>query len=232
MKNILLEKFKNNLIVSCQAFDDEPLNNTNAIGLMAKSVVQGGAKALRLCQKDHIKQIMTITDLPMMCLIKADYDNSEVFITPTFKEVDDLIEIGAKCIATDATNRKRPNQSLEEIVNYIRSKDKDILIMADCATIEDVKRADQLDFDLIGTTLTGNTKESKGLSIISNNYGFIKECLNITNKPIIAEGGIWEPYEVKDLLDLGCYGVVVGSAITRPRKITEKFIRYLSVNNN
>ncbi|MGL5640527.1 MAG: N-acetylmannosamine-6-phosphate 2-epimerase [Mycoplasmoidaceae bacterium] len=231
MKNILLEKFKNNLIVSCQAFDDEPLNDTNAIGLMAKSVVQGGAKALRLCQKDHIKQIMTITDLPMMCLIKADYDNSEVFITPTFKEVDDLIEIGARCIATDATSRKRPNQSLEEIVNYIRSKDKDILIMADCATIEDVKRADQLGFDLIGTTLTGNTKESKGLNIISNNYQFIRDCLNATNKPIIAEGGIWEPYEVKDLLDLGCYGVVVGSAITRPRKITEKFMKYLLENN-
>lgn len=230
MKNNLLEKFKNNLIVSCQAFDDEPLNNTIAIGLMAKSVVQGGAKALRLCQKDHIKEIMTITDLPMMGLIKQDYENSDVFITPTFKEVDDLIEIGVKCIATDATNRKRPKQSLEEIVNYIRSKDKDILIMADCATIEDVKRADKLGFDLIGTTLTGNTKESTGMNIISNNYEFIKECLKATNKPIIAEGGIWEPYQVKELLDLGCYGVVVGSAITRPRKITEKFMKYLEEN--
>ena len=70
LKNKLLEKFKGNLIVSCQVFDDEPLNNTIAIGLVAKSVVEGGAKALRLCQKDHIRQIMTITDLPMMGLIK------------------------------------------------------------------------------------------------------------------------------------------------------------------
>ena len=227
LKNKLLEKFKGNLIVSCQVFDDEPLNNTIAIGLVAKSVVEGGAKALRLCQKDHIRQIMTITDLPMMGLIKQEYDNSEVFITPTFKEVDDLIEIGIKCIATDATNRKRPKQSLEEIISYIRSKDKDILIMADCATIEDIIRADKLDFDLMGTTLRGATKESKGMDNISNNYEFIRECLRVTKKPIIAEGGIWEPYQVKELLELGSYAVVVGSAITRPKDITRKFIKYL-----
>ena len=132
--NKLLEKFKGNLIVSCQVFDDEPINKTIAIGLVEKPVDEGGAKALRLCQKDHTRQIMTMSDFPMMGLIKQEYDTSEVFITPTFKEVDDLIQIGIKCIAPDATTRKSPKQSLEDIISYIRSKDKDISIMADCAT--------------------------------------------------------------------------------------------------
>ena len=33
--------------------------------------------------------------------------------------------------------------------------------MADCATIEDIIRADKLDFDLMGTTLRGATKNLK-----------------------------------------------------------------------
>ena len=83
----------------------------------------------------------------MMGLIKQENDNSEVLITPTFKEVAHLIVIRIKCTVTDATNRQGPKQSLLDIISYIRSKDKDISIMADCATIEDIIRADKLDFD-------------------------------------------------------------------------------------
>ena len=45
LKNKLLETFKGNLIDSCQVFDDESLNNTIDIGLVEKSVVEGGANA-------------------------------------------------------------------------------------------------------------------------------------------------------------------------------------------
>ncbi len=217
--------FKNKLIVSCQAFDDEPFNNISAITFMAKAVLEGGADCLRLAQEDHIKSIKKLSNVPIMGLIKEDYDNSEVFITPTLKEVKKLIKLNIECIAMDATDRKRPKESLEFIVDFIRKNNPNILLMADCGSIEDVVRANKLGFDCIGTTLVGRTKESYGLNNIDNNYKFIKDCIKKSSIPIIAEGGIWSPKQAKDLLGLGAFAVVVGSVITRPKEITKKWFK-------
>lgn len=224
-KNLFLEKIKSQLIVSCQAVDDEPLNNVIAITLMAKSVIEGGAKVLRLSQIEHIKSIKTITNLPIIGLIKRKYNDSEVYITPTIKEIDELANLNIDCIALDATNRKRPHQTLKEIVDYCKNKYPKISLMADCATIEDVKNANDLEFDLVGTTLRGYTRETKNLNNIDNNYEFIREVIKISTIPVIAEGGINEPYQVKELLNLNVHAVVVGSAITRPKEITKKFLK-------
>ncbi|MEJ7528133.1 N-acetylmannosamine-6-phosphate 2-epimerase, partial [Staphylococcus lugdunensis] len=87
---------------------------------------------------------------------------SSVFITATSKEVNELIESGCEVIALDATKQKRPKESLEELVKYIREKAPDIEIMADISTIEEAIYADQLGFDYIGTTLRGYTSYTKG----------------------------------------------------------------------
>lgn len=42
---------------------------------------------------------------------------------------------------------------------------------------------------------------------------------------IIAEGGIWEVGQLKNVLDTGVYAVVIGSAITRPMDITKHFMK-------
>lgn len=230
-KEKFLELTKNKIIVSCQAVDKEPLNNIEAITLMAKSVIEGGAEVLRLSQKDHIASIKRITKDPIIGLIKKKYDDSEVFITPTKKEIDDLLELGVDCIAIDATLRKRPNdESLEELVKYIKRKSKETLIMADCSKIEDIKNADKLDFDIIGTTLRGYTKDTLNRSNIENDYEFIKECLKTTKKPLIAEGGFWEHKDIYNVIKLGAHAVVVGSAITRPKDITIRYFNKLEEN--
>ncbi len=226
MKSEILKKIKGNLVVSCQAVEKEPLNNVVAITLVAKACLEGGAKILRLSQYDHIKSIKGIAkDIPIIGLIKKTYDGSDVFITPTIDEVNQLIELDVDCIALDATTRKRPKESLETIVKYCKEKVPNKLIMADCSCLEDVLHAEKLGFDLIGTTLRGYTNQTKGLSNLDNNYHFIREILSCIKTPLIAEGGVWEPYQVKDLLDIGCFAVVVGSAITRPKEITQYFLR-------
>lgn len=225
-----LQNINKKLIISCQAVDQEPLNNVEAITLVAKSVIEGGAQVLRLSQVDHIESIMKITKLPIIGLIKKKYDNSEVVITGTIREVEELINIGVKCIAIDATTRIRPADDLATIIKYVKEKYPEILLMADCSNKEDVLNAIDLKFDLIGTTLRGYTKETKGMDNISNNYEFIREILELTSIPIIAEGGIWEPKQVSELFKLGCSGVVVGSAITRPKEITKRFYNYLEAN--
>lgn len=48
----------------------------------------------------------------------------------------------------------------------------------------------------------------------------VQEC----GRPVIAEGGIWTPGQLKDALDTGVWAAVVGTAITRPREITKRFV--------
>ncbi|MDE5841437.1 MAG: N-acetylmannosamine-6-phosphate 2-epimerase [Malacoplasma sp.] len=226
-----LKKIKGNLVVSCQAVGDEPLNNPIAIQLVAKACLEGGAKVLRLSQYDHIKSIKSISgNTPIIGLIKREFKNSEVIITPSIEDVKQLIDLKVDCIAMDATLRKRPKETLQELVNYCRENAPDILIMADCSNFEDIENAEKLGFDLIGTTLRGYTKQTSGNSNLENNYEFIKEVLKKIKVPLIAEGGIWEPYQVNDLLNIGCFAVVVGSAITRPKEITKYFLNGIDHN--
>ncbi|MGL4647286.1 MAG: N-acetylmannosamine-6-phosphate 2-epimerase [Mycoplasmoidaceae bacterium] len=225
-KKIFLTKIKGNLIVSCQAVDNEPLNNVTAITLMAKAVIEGGAKVLRLSQFNHIKSIKNkFPQIPIIGLIKKKYENSDVFITPTKKEINQLLKLEVDCIALDATLRTRPKESLNELIKYIRAKNKNVAIMADCSDEEDVLNANQYQFDLIGTTLRGYTKKSQGKNNIDNNYKFIKWCVKNSKIPIIAEGGIWTPIQAKEILSLNVHAVVIGSAITRPKEITQYFLK-------
>ncbi len=43
----------------------------------------------------------------MIGLYKVDYDNSEIYITPTMKEIDAIMTAAPDIIALDATNRKK-----------------------------------------------------------------------------------------------------------------------------
>ena len=142
---------------------------------MAKAVIEGGASILRLSQYDHIKSIIkNFPNIITIGLIKQKYCNSDVYITPTIKEVKKLLKLGVACIALDGTLRKRPKEDLIDLIRYIRKKNNNILIMLDCSSEDDVLNANKLDIDLIGTTLRGYTKETLGKSNIENNYEFIR----------------------------------------------------------
>jgi N-acylglucosamine-6-phosphate 2-epimerase len=43
--------------------------------------------------------------------------------------------------------------------------------------------------------------------------------------PVIAEGGIKRPEDLKRAFDAGVYCAVVGGAITRPMGITQDFVK-------
>lgn len=223
-KKDFIKAIKNNLIVSCQAVGNEPLNDSHAISLMAKACVMGGAKFLRVSQKNHIQSIKKIVSVPLIGIIKKEYKNSEVYITPTINEIKILANLGLDCIAMDATLRKRPKEDLKFIVNYTKQNFPNICLMADCASLDDVINAELLKFDLIGTTLRGYTKETQNLSNIDNNFKFIKDVLKLIKTPLIVEGKIWTPAQAKNSLKLGAHAVVVGSAITRPLEITKYFL--------
>lgn len=222
MNNI--ESIKGKLIVSCQALPHEPLHSSFIMGRMALAAKEGGAHGIRANTKEDIQEIHTQVDLPVIGIVKRDYEDSKVYITPTMKEIDELMEVGVEIIALDATINTRPGgKTLIEFYKEIREKYPDQLLMADCSTVEEMLYADELGFDFIGTTLVGYTEQSKGLKIEHNDFEIIREVLAKAKHPVIAEGNINTPEKVKRVIELGAYSVVVGSIITRPQLITKSF---------
>ncbi|MFA9464561.1 MAG: N-acetylmannosamine-6-phosphate 2-epimerase [Velocimicrobium sp.] len=224
MNNDNMSNIKGKLIVSCQALEEEPLHSSFIMGRMARAAKTGGAYGIRANTVDDILEIRKNVDLPVIGIIKKEYVDSLIYITPTMREVDELRAIHTEIIAVDATNRIRPGMvALDDFFHEIKEKYPDQKWMADCSTIEEAIHADELGFDFIGTTLVGYTSESKDMKIEENDFQIIRTILSSVTSKVIAEGNIDVPEKAKRVIELGCYSVVVGAAITRPQLITKKF---------
>ena len=75
--------------------------------LMARAAKQAGTPAIRTSSIRDVVTIKEETGLPVIGLVKVQYEGFESYITPTMKEVDDLAEAGSDIIALDCTNQKR-----------------------------------------------------------------------------------------------------------------------------
>ncbi|MGL4570634.1 MAG: N-acetylmannosamine-6-phosphate 2-epimerase [Clostridium sp.] len=217
----MLETIKNKLIVSCQALENEPLHSSFIMGRMAKAAKEGGAIAIRAQGVDDINEIKKVTKLPIIGIIKKNYEDSDIYITPTYKEVSDLLSTECEMIALDATNRTRPNnENIKELVEYIHKGKR--LAMADISTYEEGMAAVKVGFDCISTTLSGYTDYSKQSDGVD--FELLEKLVRDSSIPVICEGRISSPEELKKAFELGAYSAVVGGAITRPQEITKKFM--------
>jgi len=226
--NQKVENLKGKLIVSCQALPNEPLHSSFIMGRMARAAKEGGALGIRANTKEDIREIQSQVDLPVIGIVKRDYTDSGVYITPTMKEIDELMEVRPEIIALDATISLRPGGvTLDEFFHQIRAKYPDQLLMADCSTVEEALHADELGFDFIGTTLVGYTEQSKGDKIEADDFEILRKIIAKAKHRVIAEGNINTPEKAKRVIRLGAYSVVVGSIITRPQLITKAFAEAL-----
>lgn len=220
----ILNKIKGKLIVSCQALETEPLYDSYIMSKMAWAAYLGGAAGIRANTVADIKAIKEKVDLPVIGIIKQVYPDSDVYITPTMKEVDALVDAGCEIIAVDATNRPRPeNVAFEEFFTQVRKKYPNQLFMADTSCFDEGALAEKLGFDLIGTTMAGYTPYTKGTPL--PDYTLMQKYVTELNTPVIAEGGIWAPDELKKAMDIGVHAAVIGTAITRPMDITKRFVQ-------
>ena len=220
----MLNSIKNKVIISVQAMPNEPLYKEECMTAMMQSVINGGAEVLRVAGGRDTKNAKKL-GVTVIGLTKPDKlpDNWKevVYITPTLKEVTELIEANADIIAFDGTSRPRPNNcTLKEIIDTIHSKNK--LAMADISTIDEAINCSNLGADIVSTTLSGYTMESLSDSN-EPDYELLKKIVS-KNIPAILEGRIWEPNQVKKAFELGAFAVVIGSAVTRPQLITKRFI--------
>ncbi len=222
----MLERIKGKLIVSCQALPGEPLCSSYIMGRMAVAAKEGGAAGIRAQSKEDILEIQKQVDLPVIGIVKRQYPDSDIYITPTKKEIQELLETQCQVIALDATARKRPGgEKTGDLVAMIHASGR--LAMADCSTFEECEKAEQDGFDIVSTTLCGYTPYSE--KIDGPDYALLKKCVERLHTPVIAEGKIHTPEELARVFDeCGVYSAVVGGAITRPKEITERFVKVLA----
>lgn len=225
--NDILNRIKGTVVVSVQAMPNEPLYLEQCMIGMMKSVVNGGAGALRLAGARDVKNAKKLFNLPIIGLTKPNIIPKNykelVYITPNIKDVIELVEAGADVIATDATQRKRPNnEKLQDLIKYIHINKR--LAMADISTLEEGLNAKELGADIISTTLAGYTLESANSPANEPDFELLKQLVEQTQLPVVLEGRIWGPEQVNKAFELGAHCVVIGSAITRPQLITKRFV--------
>ncbi|MGL4913707.1 MAG: N-acetylmannosamine-6-phosphate 2-epimerase [Romboutsia sp.] len=224
-KNEIFESIKGSVVISCQALPNEPLyvEEKSIMYLMARAAKQAGTPAIRTNSVRDVKAIKEETGLPVIGLIKQNYEDSEVYITPTMKEIDELVLADTDIIALDCTFSKRLNDmSINDFLKQIKEKYPDVILMADISTYGEGINAYNCGVDLIGTTMNGYTKQSIDENI--SNIDLVKKLVSEVSIPVIAEGRIHYPNQVREMLDAGAYAVVVGGAITRPLEIAQRFI--------
>ena len=224
-KQELFDLMRGSIIVSCQATPGEPLYDPDrsVMPLMARAAKQAGAKMIRTSSVRDIVGIKEETGLPVIGLIKREYPGYTGRITMTMREVDECMEALSDIVSIDCTDTERGDgMTAPEFLQAVREKYPNIIIMADCATLEEAEAAYAAGADLVGSTMNGYTPATahcKG----DPNYELVKQMVAALPCPVIAEGRVHTPEQARKMLDLGAWAVVVGGAITRPLEIARRF---------
>ena len=220
-------RLKHKVIVSVQAMPNEPLYKKECMTAMMQSVVKGGAGGLRVAGVRDVKIAKELFTVPVIGITKPDVLPKNwkelVYITPTIDDVTSLIKAGADVIAFDGTMRKRPDCTVADIIKYIKISKR--ISMADISNLEEGLECERLGADILSTTLAGYTNTSV-LNGNTPDFDLLEKLVKNVKIPVILEGRIWTPDEVKKAFDLGAYAVVIGSSITRPQVITKRFVNY------
>lgn len=220
----LLEDIRHSLIISCQALPGEPLycEEMSLMPFMAKAAQMAGSRCIRTSSTRDVAAIKEATGLPVIGLIKRPYEGYDAYITPTMREIKELVEVESDVIALDCTMRKRGDgTTINEFLSQIREKYPDISLMADISTLQEGINAWKAGVDMVGTTMSGYTPYSPQLQ--KPDFDLVRALVREIPIPVIAEGKIHYPEQAKQMLELGAYAVVVGGAVTRPLEIAQRF---------
>lgn len=220
----LITQLKGALIVSCQAYPGEPLRHPETMAQMARAAELGGAGAIRCQGLSDIAAIKGRVEVPVIGLWKEGHEG--VYITPTLRHARAVVSAGADIVAIDATDRPRPDgRTFSETVEALRACEE-TLIMADCATIEDIRRAVAVGCDLCSTTLSHGVAAIDCTMADGPDVALLAQAVKeFPNYPIVCEGRVHTPADAQAALAAGAWAVVVGTAITHPTSITSWFVK-------
>lgn len=218
----LVQSLKGRLVVSVQAYPGEPLRHPETMAQMARACELGGAAAIRCQGLSDIAAIKGRVEVPVIGLWKEGHEG--VYITPTLRHALACVSAGADVVALDATDRPRPDgRSFEETVAAIREA-SDVLVMADCMTIEDIRRGVACGCDLVSTTLSHNKAAIDTTMDDGPDVPLLRQATDeFPGFPVICEGHVHTPADARAAMDAGAWAVVVGTGITHPTSLTKWF---------
>ena len=220
-----LAKLLHGLIVSCQAEAGEPLYGPSHMAAMARAAAAGGAAGIRANGPADIAAIRAAIGLPIIGLYKANLPGTKIRITPTPDHARQIADAGADVIALDAT--ARPNAeglAAAERIQQARQA-TGLPVLADIATFEQGLAAEQAGAAAVATTLSGYSDDSPAQE--DPDLDLVRRLAAMLRVPLIAEGRIWTPDQAAEAIALGAFAVVVGTAISRPQVITQRFVARL-----
>lgn len=218
----LFESLRGGMIISCQAPTRSPLNDPHIISAMALTAEQQGAVGVRLNGHLNIAAARARISAPIIGIEKVITADSDVYITPMFAVAARIAASGADIIALDATQRARPNgERLEALLARIQVE-LSLPVMADISTFDEGVSAADCGAEIIATTLCGYTQNSAGTSLPA--FSLLEQLAANLRVPIICEGGISTPEDVRRAFDCGAFAVVVGTAITGITQLVRKFV--------
>jgi len=224
-----VEKCLGQLIISCQAYADTPWYGPENIKKFVQSAMMGGAKAVRCCWPQDIAAARSLSeDLIIIGIYKDTSENGEpdmddIFITSNFEAAEKCVQAGADIVAFDCRlTKKRGKDQLLDLLKHFTEAYPEIGVMADCSTYEDAMFADQSGYvDIVSTTLSGlvTHKEEPDVELATR---LKKDCKSVIN----AEGHVWDLRDLENLNTSGADMITIGSAITRPHLIAERFVNH------
>ncbi len=215
----VLDRLRGGLIVSVQAWPGSAIDDPYVLAAMAAAAQANGAVGVRIQGVPNMLSVRSKVTIPMIGIIKREYEGYEPYITPTLEEVAEIVQSGAEIVAFDATARARPGgTTVELLVEAIHAAGR--IAMADCATAEDALCAQAAGAEIVATTLCGYTAETKGRTLPALD---LVKSLSELEAFTVCEGGVSSPSQLREALEAGADAVVVGTAITNVDALVRGF---------
>lgn len=227
MEYEVLKRIRKQMIVSCQGYDERTFHTAEDMLAMANAAYLGGCAGFRLNSPTSVRLVKErFPTMPIIGIWKQEHAGSEVYITPDVASILALRKAGADMIAVDATMRKNHlGEYGWQTIQRAKDLDPSLVLMADCASFEDAQAAVKAGADIIGTTMSGYTSYSEPKE--GPDFKMLQACHEYLPCFLICEGRIWTREDAKKCFEAGADAIVVGTAITNPKMITERFIHYL-----
>ncbi|MFW5707107.1 MAG: N-acetylmannosamine-6-phosphate 2-epimerase [Bacteroidota bacterium] len=222
--NSILNKLQNQLIVSCQAEGDSPFNNPDDVAKFALCAQMGGAAGIRTEGVEKARAIRARVGLPLIGLVKTEFEDGSVRITGRESDVKALMDAGCDMVAIDGTFRKREGMTGPKFIKTMKQK-YNVTVMADIASYEEGVACAEAGADCLSTTLSGYTPETSANNLSGPDLDLVTKLTDhfAGSIPVIAEGRYNTPELARQALKAGAWSVVTGTAITRPQIITKWF---------
>lgn len=215
----VLDRLRGGLIVSVQARAGSALDDPHVLAAMARAAQDNGAAGVRIQGVRNLEAVRARVDIPIVGIIKREYEGYDPYITPTLREVREVLGCGAEIVAFDATGRPHPEGiEVSELISSIH--EGGALAMADCALADDGVCAQAAGADILATTLCGYTKETRGHALPALD---VVRAFAQLGCFVICEGGIHAPEGGGLALAAGADSVVVGTAITNTEWLVSRY---------